>query len=215
MYILCAVLTLWPMRLAAYMRPNLLTPRLPSNFGTTLREQEVMCAGTELLFADYVFATEWDDASAATESDGQTAGTTAGTSRSGSKVPSRMMAGMYIINESLFTTGGRLCVPDALRDELMTEVHQNDAVGHRGATSMYQQLIRRLYWPGMERGVRTHEMRRLRIKQVLDPKALGQAPTAPAANWTLQSVTRRILLPLLYTRRAAAPKRPVTRSVHA
>ena len=39
-------------------------------------------------------------------------------------------------NESLFTAGGRLCVPNSLRDELMTEVHQNDAVGHRGATFM-------------------------------------------------------------------------------
>ena len=76
--------------------------------------------------------------------------------KSGSKVPSRMMAGMYIINESLFTAGGRLCVPNSLRAELTTEVHQNDAVGHRGATSMYQQLIKRLYWPGMERDVRTH-----------------------------------------------------------
>ena len=77
-----------------------------------------------------------------------------------SKVPVRMMAGMYVINESLFTAGGRLCVPNALRSELMTEVHQNDAVGHRGATSMYQQLIKRLYWPGMERDVRTHVAKR-------------------------------------------------------
>ena len=211
-------------------------------FRDYLREQEVMCADTELLFADYVFATEWDDTSAAieklgeedshitdalphewrgfvdptgvdtylaqvvsqhslqlsqrcnaaaylacgqfadiysgmqakaagdgktaaaqdevageaTESTERTAEAAAGTKPSGSKVPSRMMAGMYVINESLFTAGGRLCVPEALRTELMTEVHQNDAVGHRGATSMHQQLVKRLYWPGMERDVRTH-----------------------------------------------------------
>ena len=40
-------------------------------FRDYLREQEVMCADTELLFADYVFATEWDDTSAAIEKLGE------------------------------------------------------------------------------------------------------------------------------------------------
>ena len=65
-----------------------------------------------------------------------------------------MEIGMYVINGSLFTVSGRLCVPTPLRDDLIREVHECDAGGHRGAASVLHLLQKRVYWPGMERDVR-------------------------------------------------------------
>ena len=63
------------------------------------------------------------------------------------KVPASMRAGMYIVNGSLFTAGGRLCVPSDLQNELIKEMHENDSAGHRGARKTLQHMEQRLYWP--------------------------------------------------------------------
>ena len=70
-------------------------------------------------------------------------------------MPARMKVGMYVINGSLHTAAGRLCVPSDLRREVILEMHENDAVGHRGSDAMLHLLRARFYWPSMERDVRT------------------------------------------------------------
>ena len=40
---------------------------------------------------------------------------------------------MYTVNGAIYTVTGRLCVPTALREQLIAEVHSNDASTHRGA----------------------------------------------------------------------------------
>jgi len=71
-----------------------------------------------------------------------------------STVPPRMETGMYVVNGSLFTVSGRLCIPTPLRSDLIREVHESDAGGHRGAKAIQHLLQARVYWPGMERDVR-------------------------------------------------------------
>ena len=69
-------------------------------------------------------------------------------------VPPRMEVGMYVVNGSLFTASGRLCVPTAMRRDLIVELHENNALGHRGAKAVLNLLQARVYWPSMERDVR-------------------------------------------------------------
>ena len=49
--------------------------------------------------------------------------------------------------------GGRLYVPEALREEILSEFHNSRFAVHPGSTKMYRDLIRQYRWPGMKRDV--------------------------------------------------------------
>eukprot|EP01043_Picozoa_sp_COSAG02_P056972 COSAG02_NODE_6842_length_3331_cov_3.012995_2_plen_47_part_00 len=40
-----------------------------------------------------------------------------------------------MVNGAIYTVAGRLCVPFALREQLITEMHDTDAATHRGSES--------------------------------------------------------------------------------
>ena len=94
------------------------------------------------------------DVNSVTEENGNAATVvTDATKKTKSGVPARMLRGMYTVNDAIYTVTGRLCVPTALRQQLIAEMHTTDSSTHRGADQLLLHLQRRFYWPGMQRDV--------------------------------------------------------------
>ena len=70
-----------------------------------------------------------------------------------------MKTGMFVVNESLYTVGGRLCVPTGMWKALLSEFHESDVAGHRSAKQMSILMERRMYWPGMKRDIEDYTAR--------------------------------------------------------
>ena len=91
-----------------------------------------------------------------------------------SLVPQRMLHGMYVIGETLYTATGRVCIPVSLREELMSEMHMVEAVGHRGTDQMLTHMQRRFYWPGMQADIQAHVERCVKC---------GESKSRTTKNW--------------------------------
>ena len=77
-----------------------------------------------------------------------------------------------ILYKANYEPNGRkwlLCVPKALKEQVLLSVHSENAGGHLGATRMYSLVSKRYYWPGQYRDTRRF-VRCCRVCDLFRPK---------------------------------------------
>ncbi|KAK8916356.1 hypothetical protein KSP39_PZI022892 [Platanthera zijinensis] len=103
-------------------------------------------------------------------------------------------------HDGLLFLNGRLCIPhvDALRSEILYEVHNTTYSIHPGRTKMYQDLKQDFWWPGMKTDVVQYiaKCRTCQLVKAEHQKPGGYLQSLPIPEWKWDDITMDFVMGL-------------------